>query len=95
MPKDPNWVDLLDRRPAFVVLSKDKRLQVLAGPTRKQLRRRGKRGWSIVTAVDSADGGPVPPDLRAAVLQALEALGGGKQGKEAGPKKKRPSARAG
>jgi hypothetical protein len=95
VPKDPNWVDLLDRKPAFVVLTKDNRLQVLAGPTRKQLRRRGKRGWSVVAAVDSADGGPVPPDLTEAVSRALEALGGGKQGKEAGPKQKRPSARAG
>jgi hypothetical protein len=94
--KGLSWTDVLAREPAFVVLVRQNRLQVIVRPGQKQLRRRGQRGWAVAAAIDAAaGGGPVPPELREAVVQALEALDGGPKGKKAGSKKKHRPPRAG
>lgn len=102
MSKGLNWTDVLAREPAFVVLTRQNRLQIIVRPSRKQLRRRGQRGWDVAAAIDDdGGGGPVPPELREAVVQALEALDDALKGrigpkgasKKAGSKKKhRPRA---
>ena len=88
MARDLNWTDLLNKELDYVVLRKSNRLQVLCRPTSKQLRRRGKRHWSLVAAVQldakaNGAGGP-PHDLREAVLQALVDL---TSGEHVAPKK--------
>ena len=45
-----NWADLMGKGLAYVVLRKGNRVQVLVGPTDKQLRRRGRRGWRVTSA---------------------------------------------
>jgi hypothetical protein len=97
MSRDLNWADLLDRDLGYVVLRKRNRLQVILRPTDRQLRRRGKRGWSVAAVGEMAEGGngqaePPPTDaLREATLEALLALaadvsaprqGKGKKGKK-------------
>src|SRR5262245_44441771 len=87
MSRAQNWVDALDKDLDAVVLVKGNRLQVIVRPSQKQLRRRGKRNWSLAgefgpsPATNGA--GPLSPELREAVLDARGDLAGG------GPKKKR------
>jgi hypothetical protein len=75
MSRSLNWTDLLDQDLDYVVLRKNNRLQVLYRPDHKQLRRRGKRNWSLVAAIASTAKGngdaALPHELREAVLQAL------------------------
>ena len=78
MSRGLNWTDLLNQELDYVVLKKSNRLQVLYHPTGKQLRRRGKRNWSLVAAVQAGrngngEAGP-PHELREAILQALAGL---------------------
>ena len=96
MPRGRNWADVLDRDSAFVVLTKQNRLQVIVRPSRKQLRRRGKRGWEVAAAIDAVGGsGPAPAALREAIAEVLEVLHGGREGKKkARRKKKRPAPQA-
>jgi hypothetical protein len=95
MSRIVNWTDLFNEPVAYAVLRKRNRLQVLLQPSHKQLRRRGKRNWSLVAAVPvSARNGnhtqDIPDDLRDAVLQALAELAvggrpkGGKKSKKKG-----------
>ncbi len=93
MSRELNWTDLLNQELDYVVLRKGNRLQVLCRPTSKQLRRRGKRNWSLVAAVQAnakanGEGGP-PHDLREAVLQALVELTSGEHVTPKKPKKKK------
>ena len=75
MSRDLNWTDLLNEDPAYVVLRKGNRLQVLWDPSAKQLRRRGKRNWCLVAAVQKEPGtngeDGAPRELCDAVLGAL------------------------
>jgi len=88
MSRNLNWADLISNDLAFVVLSKGNRVQVLVRPNEKQLRRRGKRGWSLLTAIhmsDSSNGQmPLPDELREAIMQALTDLTTREPGKKAG-----------
>src|SRR5262249_54930177 len=98
MTDELNWADVIDRDYAYVVLSKENRLQVIARPARKQLRQRGKRGWSVVAAFEAAEGdGPAPPDLLETIREALLAMTGRKDHEDGKPrrKKKRPASQAG
>src|SRR5262245_16392394 len=75
-----NWADVLDRELDYAVLAKGNRLQVIVRPSRKQLQRRGKRGWSAVAALDAPDGqgrGGLPAALEESVLEALKTLTSG------------------
>ena len=76
-----NWADVLAKELDHVVLVKDNRMQVIVRPSRKQLRRRGQRGWSVVTAIETAaeSNGQValPPALGKSVVRALAALARG------------------
>ena len=71
-----NWADLMGKALAYVVLRKGNRLQVVVGPTDKQLRRLGKRDWRVVAFGEAtgrvADG--VTDEMREAVLTGLAAL---------------------
>jgi hypothetical protein len=91
MARDLNWADIMDKKPAYVVLTKENRLQVLIRPSTKQLRQRGKRGWSLVTTIDApGNNSTVPDSLREAMLQTLtEMLGQQQPAAEAPPKKKK------
>jgi hypothetical protein len=70
-----NWTDVLNQEFDYVVLTKGNRLQVLVRPTRQQLRRRGKRNWSLVAALSKAQSNNGPEQsvdsLRDLVLQTL------------------------
>jgi hypothetical protein len=48
-----NFVDVLATELQFAVLTKPGRIQILVKPTAKQLRKRGKRGWSLFGSVDN------------------------------------------
>jgi hypothetical protein len=85
-----NWADLMGKGLAYVVLRKGNRVQVLVGPTDKQLRRRGRRGWRVIAS--GGDPGPfeVTDGLREAVLDGLAQLARERQaGRSAGRKKTR------
>lgn len=75
MSRSLNWTDLLSQELDYVVLRKNNRLQILYRPAEKQLRRRGKRNWTLVAAVQSGQNGngeaSVPHELREAILQSL------------------------
>lgn len=75
MSRGLNWTDLLNQELDYVVLRKDNRLQILFRPGEKQLRRRGKRKWTLVAAVHAGKNGNgeagVPHELRDAILQSL------------------------
>jgi hypothetical protein len=90
------WVDVLGKELDHVVLTKGNCLQVIVRPTRKQLRRRGKRKWSVVMAVEAVEehNGQVAlrRALHRAVQQTLTAMAGGGRTKPesaAAPKNKR------
>jgi hypothetical protein len=78
MSRGLNWTDVLSQKADYVLLKKNNRLQILVRPDHKQLRRRGKRSWVLVAAIQTAtesNGHGEPPDeLREAVLQALVEL---------------------
>jgi len=99
MTKDLNWADVLDKEFDYVVLTKGNRLQVIGRPSRRQLRRRGRRGWSLRAAFYATDEnnghGTVPPGLQDDVLQALGMLASrvhAEQEKPRGKKKRRARA---
>jgi hypothetical protein len=48
-----NFADVLAMDVRYAVLIKKGRIQILVMPTAKELRKRGKRGWRLFTAVDS------------------------------------------
>jgi hypothetical protein len=91
-----NWADVLAKELDHVVLVKENRLQAIVRPSKKQLRRRGKRGWSVVTAIEAAreNNGQValPPALGEAVLQALTTLACGGRLEPGKPGKKKRAA---
>jgi hypothetical protein len=64
-----NFADVLERDNRYVVLTKGARVQVLVEPSAKQLRRRGKRGWHLFSAVDHHD--TAGHDLAEAVQKAV------------------------
>jgi len=51
-----NFADALATDMQFAVLTKTGRVQILVGPSAKQLRKRGKRGWRLFgTVTEQAD----------------------------------------
>jgi DNA invertase Pin-like site-specific DNA recombinase len=78
MSKALNWADVLDRKLDYAVLRKENRLQVLVRPTQKQLRRRGKRSWTVAAALDAVDGNnghaALPRGLQDAIMQTLREM---------------------
>jgi len=50
------FTDALGKNLAFAVLRKENRLQILYRPRKKQVRERGKKGWSLLAAIDFSDG---------------------------------------
>jgi hypothetical protein len=86
MSRTQNWVDVLDKELDSVVLVKGNRLQVIVHPTQKQLRRRGKRNWSLAAEVSPAGQtngeGVLSQELQEAVLAALAELTGGRRAKK-------------
>jgi hypothetical protein len=77
MGRDNNWADILDQALEYLVIRKANRLQVLVRPTPKQVRRRGKRAWSVVasiTAANAAEPNASQDELREAVLQTLSEM---------------------
>jgi hypothetical protein len=81
MKNTGSWVDVLGKEVAYVVVAKANRVQVLVHPTARQLRRRGKRNWSLVHAFNKTDNhGPgLPDEVRDAVMDTLEKLASGKE----------------
>ena len=98
MPRNLNWPDSLSSALAYAVLTKQNRLQVLVHPTRQQLRRRGKRGWSLVAAVPGDEGNnhgtDLPDEVRETILQTLQGLAAPDHAAEKGKKKSRDRNRA-
>jgi hypothetical protein len=93
MPSGHIWDELLEQMPAYVVLRKGNRLQIIANPTTRQLRRRGRGDWEVAAAGGgTGDNGPatsLPDDLRSAVLDALAAMFSAEEAKAGGKKGKR------
>ncbi len=52
--KGNNFCDSLGKRSLrYAVLTKENRVQILLNPTPKQLRKRGKRQWHLVQAIEN------------------------------------------
>jgi hypothetical protein len=67
--KGNNFCDSLGKMNLrYAVLTKEGRIQILVNPRPRQLRRRGKRGWHLVQAID---GEPNARDLLDSVLQTI------------------------
>jgi hypothetical protein len=65
--KRNNFVDSLGKMSLrYAVLSKENRIQVLVNPTPRQLRKRGKRQWQLVQAIDGE------PNARQILIDALQ-----------------------
>jgi hypothetical protein len=81
MKNTGSWVDVLGKEVAYVIVTKANRVQVLVHPNARQLRRRGKRNWSLVAAFHKSEEGPtsLPAEVRDAVLETLETLAAGDQ----------------
>ncbi len=66
--KGNNFCDSLGKRSLrYAVLMKENRIQILVNPSTRQLRKRGKRQWHLVQAID----GDV--DARQTLNDALQA----------------------
>jgi hypothetical protein len=48
-----NYVDALENEHLYAVLTKQGRIQILVQSTVKHLRKRGKRGWRLLSTVDN------------------------------------------
>jgi hypothetical protein len=71
-----NFVDALAGEYAFVVLTKRGRVQILVQPTRKQLRKRGKRGWQLFdTVAQDADASTALLKRISAALESVQTDG--------------------
>jgi hypothetical protein len=85
-----NWADVMGKGLAYVVLRKGNRVQVILGPTDKQLRRRGRRGWRVAASGGGPEPSEVTDDLREAVLNGLAQIVRDRQADRSdGPRKKR------
>ena len=56
--KQDKLIDVLGKELVYAVLAKKGRIQVLIRPTDKGLRKRAKRGWDLLSAVDSEQQNP-------------------------------------
>jgi hypothetical protein len=72
--KGNNFCDSLGKRTLrYAVLSKENRIQVLVNPTPRQLRKRGKRQWHLVQAIDAeGDASQTLQSVLEAVLHDME-----------------------
>jgi hypothetical protein len=67
--KGENFCDSLGKMSLrYVVLTKEDRVQILVNPTQKQLRKRGKRQWRLVQAIDGE------PDARKTLQEIVMAV---------------------
>lgn len=86
MSRNLSWADVLDKDLAYVVVTKENRLQVIVKPTKSQLRLRGKRGWSLVAVHDAEEGSngqvALPASLEEAVHKAISQIFGGSKPKK-------------
>jgi DNA primase len=72
--KNNNFCDSLGKMSLrYAVLSKENRIQILVNPTPRQLRKRGKRQWQLVQAIDGeADARQMLQSALQAALQDLD-----------------------
>ena len=68
-----NYVDALETDHLYAVVTKRGRIQLLLQPTIKQLRKRGKRGWHLLSTVDNGipDAKPI---LTATIRGAIQEM---------------------
>ena len=73
--KSDNFCDSLGKMSLrYAVLTKKGRIQVLVRPTPKQLRKRGKKQWHLVQAIDGEpDARRTLQELLMSVVQDMEA----------------------
>jgi hypothetical protein len=73
-------------------------VQVVVRPTQKQMRRRGKRSWTVVAAIDAVEENnghvSLPRAVQDAVLQALKETLRGELTEKPKTKKSRKKARS-
>jgi hypothetical protein len=74
--KNNNFCDSLGKMSLrYAVLSKENRIQILVNPTPRQLRKRGKRQWQLVQAIDGeADARWTEASTRTAMPRADQAV---------------------
>jgi hypothetical protein len=83
------FVDALAKDVRYAVLTKAGRVQVLARPSAKQLRKRGKRGWHLYHAVEGENIGigSVMDIVRQAIAEVESPAVNGGPHKDLRPKK--------
>jgi hypothetical protein len=72
-----NYVDALETEHLYAVVTKRGRIQLLLQPTIKQLRKRGKRGWRLLSTVDHGfpDAKPILTVTIQGAIQEMENTG--------------------